>query len=554
MLKKSLKALSTLCILLSCLSLAAGEEMNWDDGYRIFQDHSPNFVHVEILNVTVHSNKALWFASSSDKVEIEARILKVIRTKNDLRPGMIIPIVYNRKAAAGGTFAETPGIPEKGAILPAFIKIKGDHFAPAARHHTFTPLAEQQLKKLDREAVELSEAQIAALRLPQDVSAALQMNTTSNLPLEEPATILKAERVEALSPSMTASTDLPIIDDSTPGLITPTIPDTAAEPVVETVEAVAIQQDVTSDQYEPNMESVATETIEATEITEVTQSTPEQPVIDTGSEPVSDDKPTRRTVVVIPPSQLRARRQAQVQTPISPVPPEPATVATVMEPEIPVLKAEIVVPELAAEVATPGTPPEVTVVSSEPAITVQSASLLESEPEPQLIATTVVAAPERDNLPAEVAQPIKATANISTEVPVATPETSMPMPQPPALEEPVTITDFTPAAPSPVTVTPPSSTADPSSALSMSETDRENMKSYADIYLSLQQANNAAGEEDFETARTLYQKSLQDLQTLKAAYPDFQPFMVEYRIRDTGRKLEQIILKTPKKETVSPTP
>ncbi len=533
-LKKSLIAIAAVYLLVDPSLYAERTQPHWDDGYRIFQDHAPNFVHVEILNVTSDSNKALWFASASDRVEIEARVLKVIRTKNGLRPGMIIPIIYNRKAAAGGTFAETPGIPDKGAILPAFIKIKGDYFVPAARHHTFTPLAEEQLQKLDRDAVELSEAQIAALRLPAELENAYQLNTTAELPLEAPA----IAEVNPQTPEFTVDTELPMIDEETPGLITPTIPDAPASsvPEIETSATASTEAAI------PALKAEVVTTPEVPAVTtEVAMDSSQQPVIDTGSTSDAAIKPKtkRRTVVVVPPSELRTRRQQEIQTIVT-QPSQPTSLPAPAAPSYPALKAEVVTPDapLVPEAGLVVIEPEPAVLTPESDVTPPATEIAPLRAEPVQTTTSHAQVEAMDPNPQTQVDDILARAEqqqASVE-PVTSPsEPDMPQ------EEPVTITDFTPKTPAPATTPVPQP-----SAISLTESDRANMKSYADIYLSLQKADTAASEKDFDSAKSLYQNALQGLETLKSNYPEFQPFMVEYRIRDTGRKLEQLVLQASK--------
>jgi len=57
MLKKSVIVLGISSLLVTASFQTTASQPHWDDGYRIFQDHSPNFIHVEILNVNVTSNR-----------------------------------------------------------------------------------------------------------------------------------------------------------------------------------------------------------------------------------------------------------------------------------------------------------------------------------------------------------------------------------------------------------------------------------------------------------------------------------------------------------------
>ncbi|MEM1158119.1 MAG: hypothetical protein AAF649_03975 [Verrucomicrobiota bacterium] len=555
MLKKSVVALAGCFLLLSASFQVVANQPHWDDGYRIFQDHSPNFIHVEILNVNVTSNKALWFASHSDRVEVEARVLKVVRTTNDLRPGMIIPILYDRKAAAGGTLAETPGIPEKGQILPAFIKLKGDHYIPAARHHTFSPLAEQQLKQMDRESVELTEAQIAALRLPEELSGSLQVDTSSDLPLEPEVAIevpasepVRAEIVEPEVEVTVASAELPMVDPETPGIITPTIPETDPE-VNITAETPVVDAGISAE-TQTETPIARAEVVTTAEMEVETPSIVEkQPMIDNGS--VSTEaKPKRRTVVVVPPSELRSRRQQEIQSALNQELARREAEMTVTKPvplpeaPVPVLKAEVVTPPspatktLTEAVDTPEVP-EAAPLNDDPVrITLSNAEATVDDTVPYpVLRAEIVEMPQTQPASVRSAQ----VPADSQQAPVAGPAVPMTAPAAQVIppEEPITITDFTP----PTAAT----SSDPvANAVKLTERDRLNMKSYADIYLSLQQAGDAAGKQDYSQAKELYQKALNDLQTLRTANPDFQPFMVEYRIRDTSRKLEQLVVNAPR--------
>lgn len=555
LLKKSATALLVLGTI-GAINPVHAQERNWDDGYRLYQDQAANFVQVEIINVSVSYNKTLWFASASDRVEIEARILKVFRTKDNLSAGMLIPIVYDRKAAAGGTFAETPGIPEKGSVVPAFIKRKGDRFIPAARHHTFSPLTEQQIARMKEKPEFLDPEQIAALGQPDTVLGAAEMDTRTRLPLkeEEPAiaaaTTPEVEIAEnAASPDMESFVAPPVMN---PDALPESSPTSVAEPAISTTTTLENPSNISDG--EKGDTSKTSRPILA----------PMPHVVP--PDPKAPREKSRRTVVVIPPSEIKARRQAQQASPpilsepepelmvdvpeIESVPPDPLPPAPpVVEPprtEAPAPRATVV------ENPIPENPDnsELVVRSTVPAFSIR-------EPEPPAMRAEIVA-PEAEVMPAaEPATELIETQPVLTidspeqpgtlqhEVPIEEiTQTETETPELPATpiqpqEEPIAITDFTPT-PSP---TPqPTPTPEPSPSPALPPSDQENMKTYAGIYGILQNAESKRATKNLDEAKTLYENALSGLQNLKKNFPDFQPFMVEYRIRDTGRKLEEVMM------------
>ncbi len=500
----------------ACSLVHAQPAANDDDGYRVYQDHAPNFIRIEITNVSVNSNKTLWFAASSDRVEVEARVLQVIRSKDGIQPGMLIPIIYDRKAAAGGSFANTPGIPKRGEILPAFIKVKGDHFVPAALHHTFSPLTETQLAKLDRKNIELSETQIAELR-QQSGSPEITTTAGAELPMVSDSPSLRAE---VAIPDAVLPTEPELREPAAPVLVT-----RAPDPI-PTAPSTSVEDSINGnlDQNPPLPQPDVT-----------------TPVIET-TPAIQDRSGQRRTVVVITPSELRSRRAAQVAasttapvastepTNIEPIRTEPTPTP---EPEIPVLRAEPV------PVAEAESSPTTRVLSTEPPIRIVSSSPEEVLKNNAEISMTGQAAEEiAAEEPPVLTEPIMLTEDPKRPVdnnPDSTPSATEPI-QITEVDAPVSIPMPDPASPAP----------SEEASLSSSESDRTNMKTYAEIYSVLQSASTAAAEGKFSEARGLYENALLSLQNMKARSPDFQPFMVEYRIRDTGRKLEEMILKAGK--------
>jgi len=675
MLKKSIIALLGLA---SSFMTHAQPEPHWDDGYRVFQDQAPNFVRIEVLNINVDNNRALWFASASDRVEIEARVLQVIRSEDDLQPGMLIPILYNRKAVAGGTFSTTPSLPEVGSVVPAFIRKNDDHFIPAARHHTFSPLTDQQIRKLKGIPEGLSEEAIAALRRPETIERVQGIDSRYQLPLKTPPTIAPPRLVQTASEGASIPDESPETDTTSSPLN-----ETPEKPVGETMPS------------GPTLEPAQTE--ETMVASDLPAASPSRPSV------------RRRNVVVIPPSELRTpaatpaqpvlrepnpRPLSQESTFASPpagvpatpstspldAPARPVIVAAVQEspptrsdpptftpdissrtetntaPQQPVLReepvietrpetgnalasgesvaetepstapgdsSEMVPPEIRTTPAPsetepltvadtrpseptslPSPSPERPVISAPPlpeedpniqnvpfesmivrrtepsrtadlpafegvrvidnAVPVDSASPVgtgQPVPSPQLIFESVSPMPptrQLNPLQPTTAQSPSSSSESSVPVtesqteprsssqepvepePTSQVETSRALPGPapepeasPPAEEIIRITDYTPPpAPSPPATGP----------VSLTEVDQKNMKTYADIYSILRQADDARNTGDKNKAISLYRQALSSLQTLKEENPEFQPFMVEYRLRDTGRKLESLIM------------
>ncbi|NJK92502.1 MAG: hypothetical protein HC904_12125 [Blastochloris sp.] len=66
--------------------------------------------------------------------------------------------------------------------------------------------------------------------------------------------------------------------------------------------------------------------------------------------------------------------------------------------------------------------------------------------------------------------------------------------------------------------------------------DQDGITAYSLIYAKIKEGDSAADNKEPQTAIDIYRSALQDLERLKSSKPEFQPFIVEYRLRDLARK------------------
>jgi hypothetical protein len=122
-------------VVLAALAIPAWAEPA-DSVYRKLQKDAPEFVKIKVVSVKTSVKETAEAKIIS--VVVEAKVLKVERSKSDLEKGDSIRIKYTHhvdKEPVPGP-SEVP-IVKKGKVYPAFLKKKGKIYTPAAGGSTF---------------------------------------------------------------------------------------------------------------------------------------------------------------------------------------------------------------------------------------------------------------------------------------------------------------------------------------------------------------------------------------------------------------------------------
>ncbi len=528
---------------------------NWDDGYRAYQDTAPEYVEVEIQEVKRRNLKTLWFASSNRDIYVQAKVLKVFRSEAGLRPGHLIPILYKRKVAAGLSIGDEPVPPPIGEIVPAFLKYDGDGiFVPAALHHTFSSLAPEQ-KTENSPADEDSsipeseplpeykqkEQEILMMRNLQDEMPDLPENIE---PSDDVIFVNSGPVIKELGPAPAIEASEPVVAEDIASETDP-IPSPATSPAPDEPETtLAVPAPVES----------------ATPVEETAVARNEPAAEPEVSEPGSG--PSFKGILTLsdgdygpPKSQPRQAEPpvVEVATPEAPV--IEVTETTSTEPPAPVMPEE----EIPTDASIEDTAPELTadttpvVVETEPVIVEVETTAAPDElavPEAQLTGDNIEAETfdeiaSADNAPSiadyEVLNPNDDPSVGTSSSPEATPgELDLSQEDPSEnqdaieLVEPILTTTPDAAAPE----SPDAPTTQPVSPASAD--DKEPMQRYADIFLQVRTAERMINSSQYQEAVPELQGALEKIKSLREDYPDFQPFMVEYRQRTTERALQEI--------------
>jgi hypothetical protein len=125
------------------------------------------------------------------------------------------------------------------------------------------------------------------------------------------------------------------------------------------------------------------------------------------------------------------------------------------------------------------------------------------------------------------------TEPVATEPPPLPPQQG-PTPSPVPESEPIRPIAVQSSETAPPTITPPTS---PMVVTAAEEAGREG---YSAIYTLIKQGEVAQLEGKATVAKESYIQAREKLIKLKAEQPDFQPFMVEYRLKDLKKRLDQI--------------
>jgi hypothetical protein len=516
----------------------------WDDGYRAYQDIAPEYLEVEIQEVKKRNTNTLWFASSNRDIYIQAKVLNVYRSEAGLRPGHLIPILYKRKVAAGLSIGDQPVPPPVGEVVPAFLKYEGNGvFAPAALHHTFNSLAPEQKAEYDR-------------KLAQDAEPALQ----ETLPLDE----FDQDEFNQDMPEATLDQDIPPVEVVEPVDIpssgevvllenTPAVVEVGPNPSVENpvlVEPIVL---------DPAATAVAPPAPE-----------PALPTTETVTKPVdpapapADPGPGFKGILTLEddsPSQVQLVQATESPAPMLEVSGPEAPSIDMHEADVP-----LVVP-MDTSIAEPGTDSTALVMETEPVIMeVDSSStplveefitpIVTAEPatltEPIMEVVPTVSGPSITDFESTAFSPSLAVEN-SADTTDFDNEAVVPSPIITANEDPIEITAPDVSATSVADSLEPVEV--PSQPMStMTETEREPIRRYADIFTQVRNAERLITASQYNEALPKLQKVLEDIKSLREAYPNFQPFMVEYRQRTTERAIQAISARAAENTEIPETP
>ncbi|MEO0454004.1 MAG: hypothetical protein AAFY98_07685 [Verrucomicrobiota bacterium] len=517
----------------------------WDDGYRTFQEIAPEYVEIEVQEVKTRQKNALWFASSNGDIFIKAKVVKVYRTEANLRPNLLIPILYSRKKIAGTPIGNQPLPPEVGEIVPAFLKYDSSgHFEPAARHHSFSSMAKEQLEKLKNqgnlpaenrlnqinEPVPVFDEDTPRLTIPEDqgIPVPASQDPVVDVITSDPAVIVLEDPPEdSQQPDTEPATIQPIkvaessdtqpitvIDANEPPVTT------VSESSIKTVEDDILMAESAIDQ------AVVQTTPQANDSEPITiaemESSPEQNTeaeveIDMGltrdqegSYVVNEDLLLDSDVVAremnIDTSQYAVKNDrnlvSETQVPATTV------TATASEPETPALQS-VEAGELMLEPA----PETVTVAANtnSPVLVVDEPAsnqyqVVEAE-DLSLEMKTAEITPSRNTLSQdqiEMVAPVEAESDL--------------------LQTPTQSAEALKPAPSAIASSEPSDAA----------------IEYAEIFMKVRQAETLISSSDQGKALTLLNTISSELTQLKEKFPEFQPFMVEYRHRSVQRQIEDL--------------
>lgn len=486
----SVRFLSLLAILAltAVFPLPAAEPK--DDGFRTYQDAAPEFVRIEVLEVRTGGTSGVM-KSNQTPVEANARVIEVLRSTTGLTPGTSIQIRYNHRAR-GGTSAETPPILESGQVVPAFLIRKGTVYEPAALHHSFAEPTLAQLKKYEQKQRSSREALLAANDRTSRVLEAIGPRA------EAPASpgAAREEKPAPLPPNTTSPAALAVtpLPTEKPEPAAPA-PASAPAPAAD-VEALPLPQSNAVVETSPTPAPVPPPTAPAPPPAPAASAPASAPIV-AAAPPAPEPAPAPPA----PSSNWRNARLQRVFTtttvspPASAAAPEPSPTPTTA----PAPKAE--------STPIPATPPAAAVEST-------------VEPEAPAKAPAVVA-------PAP--SPAKKTSSSTS---------------PALVEGRVERMDFQTPAPTPAPASPAAapSTAAPSPAPGSSASSaipalRSSIEAYSGIFAIFKQGEEAelAGKKD--EARILYSDARVRLEALQSADPQFEPFMVQYRLKDLQRRI-----------------
>jgi hypothetical protein len=505
------------------------------------QELAPEQVILEVVTVDTKG-------SGQKQVTATARVIQVNRTEVGLGNGSSITIRYEVPAVAS-TAPEFPRLLKVGEVTPAFLRLKGGAFVPAARHHTFSPMLPQQVKRMNQAPVDpnlppyqgAGSSGYAVKEDPRKIEQYVQEASAYAVPTierpEEPATL----SVGVAAPEGKPAQEVPVVTEEPPSL-TP----------AERKESVSRRNSLGEDQYQdptmrkdgfapPEKNEIAPVDLDSLPVFEPYRAPTPRPVIE--SRPPAAPPRTGEKLSHAQSGAENDRMVLAANVPGTGVPPASASEVIVEPPPpAPAPPPPAPKPKKTAKAAPPPPQPE---PPSEPVPqpAPPAPAKADTPPAPEALppAAPAAAAPQAPAEPAPkkakkakvAAQP---TAPATQPAPAPKPQPAAAPPEPrtkPAAEpkdEPLEIQAVPPAPAAPSEAPAPAPAADSNKALS----------DYADIYALIKKGEQFQIEGKKPEASSTYTKALEALLVLRASNPEFQPFMVEYRIRDLKRKLDAL--------------
>lgn len=507
-------------------SQETGTIERWDAAYRKHQDVSPEYLEVEVESVDVRQAGG-FFSTSGHRISATARVLKVYRTSTGLTPGSTIEIYYFRPSEAG-TAPEHPEMLEEGTIYPAFLRARGKGYEPSAKHLSFIPLSEIQIEELTEAVVakrmgipttdSLSNGSLTNPTVDPSMETNMAEGEQPNMD-ESGVRVPRNLRDPSMEPSVTGGASADVAATTGP---TPNKPSLTAEKRMRLSD---IQQDPTS------MERPRTEKLSETNMEE---STPEIATTDPArsklslvqTDPTTIDRLNeKKGQPVLTQSEEEARAEAR-QRALDAY--RGKTETTPETPDMPEVAAPepVNTPEPSESENTPN--PNITLRPTPEAVDPDKISSSPPPASPEPIVNKEPAMVELIEETPVQPEPVKKTTPKPVEKPVVKAEPKQPKAptmREPVREEKLTITDVpAPAAPT----------------ISSPKVDQETLDAYADIYILMKHGEQAVVKGDNDRAKKYYQRARTDLLKLQRDKPKFQPFMVEYRLRDVRRKLDAL--------------
>jgi|GEM_PF-862946 len=466
---------------------AQSANQTWDDGYRRFQDVSPEYLEIRVTKVATKEDHG-FFGGVSTQITLQASVDRVFRSQSGIQPGQNIIIQFTRQANAG-TGDLIPPIPPENQIIPAFLRKKGAFFEPAAKHHSFEPLAAQQVLALEQAMMTDRARRIAEEKKAEEERV---QNMARVLEAQKQAEAEAVARTEAAKRSSQE-------------------PPASAQPQIETTPPAPAPEKMAASGPTPG--NATTETLPVETVT-------------------TDTKKLSSKVASIPTTASNESIESEKlpERPAGTVP--TAEPAPVPAPEVPPATVAVETPPPAAE---PPPPPVEVIVAPAPA-----------RPQINLPESTSSkrgnALPELPAVAVETPKPVEAVspaADTPPPPPPATlpeaPQVSQPTPVP--VQEPIAIAEVKPSAP-----VPEATPAAPDPAQPEAKVD-DGLESYVVIYAMMKEGDDAENHGELKTARDAYEKANTQLQKLHQEKPDFQPFIVEFRLKDLRRKIDALNLK-----------
>lgn len=482
------------------------------------QELAPEQVILEVVTVDTKG-------SGQKLVTATARVIQVNRTEVGLGNGSSITIRYEIPAVAS-TAPEFPRLLKVGEVTPAFLRLKGSAFVPAARHHTFSPMLPQQVQRMNQPPADPN--------LPPYQGAGSSSYSIKEDPRKIEQYVQEASAYAVPTIERPKESDVLSVGIPSEGNPTQEVPAVTEDPSslssAERKESVSRRNSLGEDQYQdPTLRKDGFAPLEKDEVAPVDiDSLPVfEPYRAPAPRPIIENRPPAappRTGEKLSHAQSGAENDRMVLA------------ANVPGTGVPPVSEVIVEPPPPAPAEPPAPKPKKPAKAALPPPLPESQSEPTPQPAPPAPAAPAAAAPQA---PAEPTPQKAKKAQVAAQpVPAPKPQPATPpepRPKPvPAEEpkdEPLEIQTVPPAPAIAPSETPaPAPAADSNKALS----------DYADIYALIKKGEQFQIEGKKSEASSTYTKALEALLVLRTTNPEFQPFMVEYRIRDLKRKLDAL--------------